>query len=153
MLFNSFEFLWLFPIIFCLYYAITYRDKFLIKCPKLGNYFLIAISYALYIKWNPVYVLILLGVTCITYFAAIKIENDKAYGRKKYIIYTGVCLTLLPLLVFKYYNFLSDTFEHLANSLGVDLGLPGLNWVMPLGISFYTFQALGYLVDVYLKRF
>ena len=152
MLFNSFEFLWLFPIIFCVYYLITCRNNLVRKFPKMGNYLLIAISYGLYIKWKPVYALILLGVTAITYYSALKIEKEHSYRNKKYLIYSGIALTVLPLLVFKYYNFLNESLTSLLRLMGVSIGLPGLNWVMPIGISFYTFQAIGYLADVYLKR-
>lgn len=152
MLFNSFEFLWIFPVIFCVYYLVTCRSQLMYKYPKLGNYLLIVISYGLYIKWKPVYVLILLGVTAITYLMALKIEKDQAYGKKKYLIYSGIFLAVFPLLLFKYYNFLNDQFSEILGVFGIQTGLPGLNWVMPLGISFFTFQAIGYLLDVYMQR-
>lgn len=59
---------------------------------------------------------------------------------------------MLPLLVFKYYNFINDSVFELLSSLGLRFKLPGLNWAIPMGISFFTFQALGYLFDVYHKR-
>lgn len=152
MVFNSFEFLWLFPIVFCVYYLITSWKVVVRQFPKIGNFFLIAISYGLYIKWKPVYALILLGVTAITYFAALLIEKEKVYGHKRYLIWCGIILAILPLAVFKYYNFLNDTLIALLGGLNLEVGLPGLNWVMPLGISFFTFQAVGYLADVYLQR-
>lgn len=152
MLFNSFEFLWLFPIIFCVYYLITCKKRLIDKFPKIGNYLLIAISYGLYIKFKPEYALVLLGVTAITYLTALKIEKGHAYGKKKYLIFCGIALAVLPLLVFKYYHFLCSSFESLFGEIGISTGLPGLNWVMPLGISFFTFQAIGYLADVYLQR-
>lgn len=151
MVFNSFEFLWLFPIVFCVYYLIASWKDLVSQIPAISNFLLIAISYGLYIKWKPVYALILLGVTAITYFGALIIEKEQAFGKKKYLIYIGIVLATMPLAIFKYYNFLNDTLKAL---LGGDLegGLPGLNWVMPLGISFFTFQAVGYLADVYLQR-
>ena len=152
MLFNSFEFLWLFPIIFCVYYLVICRKKLIALYPKIGNYLLIAISYGLYIKWKPVYALVLLGVTAITFLAALKIEKDNAYGKKKYIVFSGITLAALPLLVFKYYNFLAQSFESLLGGVNISIGLPRLNWAMPLGISFFTLQAIGYLADVYLQR-
>ena len=152
MIFNSFEFLWLFPLIFAVYYLITMRKSLISKYPKIGNWTLLIISYGLYIKWEPVYVLIIFGVTAITYFSALIIEKEQAYGKKKYLIYTGTILTLLPLLLFKYYNFLNDQLTIFLDSCGLSTGLPGLNWAMPLGISFFTFIALGYLFDVYYQR-
>lgn len=82
MLFNSFEFLWLFPIIFCIYVVVAYRNKLIKKTPGIANYVLIAISYALYIKWKPVYALILLGVTAITYLFALLIEKNYIIAKK-----------------------------------------------------------------------
>lgn len=92
----------------------------------------------------------LLGITAVTYFAAIALEQS---GRKrKYIVSAGVLLALLPLLIFKYYNFISQSFTDLLDLAGLRFHLPGLNWALPVGISFYTLQALGYLWDVYYGR-
>lgn len=124
----------------------------MMKIPRLGNYVLIAISYGLYTKYNPACALVLLGVTVITFLAALKIEKDQAFGCKKYLIWTGIILALIPLILFKYYNFISSQLSAGLALCGVSVGLPGLNWVMPLGISFYTLQAVGYLADVYLQR-
>ena len=109
MLFNSFEFLWLFPLIFIIYYLVVNWKWLVSNYPKVGNFLLIAISYGLYLKWKPVYALVLLGVTAITYMFALKIEQDKAYGRKRYLIWCGFALAALPLLIFKYYNFINET--------------------------------------------
>ena len=152
MLFNSFEFLWLFPIIFCIYVVVAYRNKLMKKIPGIANYVLIAISYGLYIKWKPVYALILLGVTAITYLFALLIEEKEDKSRQRMLIWGGISLAALPLLVFKYYNFLNETLENILGGANISVGLPGLNWAMPLGISFFTLQAIGYLADVYLKR-
>lgn len=152
MIFNSFQFLWLFPIIFCVYWTVTRWMGRKELVPRWSNYLLIAISYGLYLQWKPVYALVLLGVTAVTYLAALKIERDKAYGRKKYIVCSGLILAALPLLVFKYYNFLNDCITGLLGGLNIQVGLPGLNWAMPLGISFFTLQAIGYAADVYLQR-
>lgn len=83
---------------------------------------------------------------------ALIIEKKRAYGCSHYLICTGVVLALLPLLVFSYYNFLNDSIASLLKSFGIEAGLPGLNWALPLGISFYTFMAVGYLFDVYYQR-
>lgn len=152
MLFNSFEFLWLFPLIFVIYYSVVNWRWLVSNYPKVGNFLLIVISYGLYLKWKPVYALVLLGVTAVTYLFALKIERDNAYGKKKYIVWSGIALASLPLILFKYYNFLNDTLTTILGGANINIGLPGLNWAMPLGISFFTFQAIGYLADVYLQR-
>lgn len=145
MVFNSFQFLWLFPLVFIGYYAISY----LLQKRSLGqgsNILLLLLSYALYVQYVPWCVLVLLWVTIVTYFAALFISNQKQY--KKAICWGGVILGILPLVFFKYYNFLSDNI----NALLDHHYLAGLNWAIPIGISFFSFQAIGYVVDVYKQR-
>lgn len=117
-----------------------------------GNVLLLAISYGLYAQVNAAYTLILLGVTAITYSFALLIEHRKAFGQKRYMVASGMLLALLPLLVFKYYNFIIGAGNDLFASLHIATKLPGLNWAVPVGISFFTFQAVGYLMDVYYRR-
>lgn len=143
MIYNSFHFIVLFPILFLLYYVIPAKNG------RWRNVYLLLVSYLLYINWKPAYALILLGVTIITYFCARSFEVVK---KRNLVLLWGSLLTLLPLLVFKYYNFINDSFFELLSSMGLELKLPGLNWAIPMGISFFTFQALGYMFDVYHKR-
>lgn len=137
MIFNTFQFLWLFPVVFAVYYGICRFAKGKSNLSRLGNYTLLLISYAVYIQYKPAFALILLWVTAITYFGAIVISRQKAYGNKKYLVTISVLLTLLPLLFFKY--------RHFGQAAGGGVAIP-------LGISFYTFQALGYLWDVYYRK-
>ena len=143
MVFNSFNFIILFPLIFLLYYAIP------AKYHRARNLFLLVVSYLLYLQWKPVYALILLGVTAVTYYAAIKVESSK---RPKTILTAGVLVAMLPLVFFKYFNFINDSISDALSVVGLNFHLVGLNWAIPIGISFFTFQALGYLWDVYYKR-
>lgn len=143
MIYNSVNFIVLYPLIFLLYYVIPARYT------KARNIFLLAVSYLLYLQWKPVYALILLGVTAITYFAALKVTESR---HPKKLITISVILTILPLLFFKYFNFINDSISTLISAVGLDFHLQGLNWAIPIGISFFTFQALGYLWDVYYKR-
>ena len=148
MIFNSFQFIWLFPIIFAVYYIVDWVVGEKCKDSRIANLLLIAISYGLYMQWNPKYALVLLGVTAITYISARLIDKHDAFGRKKYLIWTGTFLALLPLLVFKYTNFILDGISDLFGRVdSVELNL-----IAPIGISFFTFQAVGYLFDVYYKR-
>lgn len=103
-------------------------------------------------QWNAAFGLVLLGVTGVTYLGARVIEARQAYGRKKYLIWTFAVLALVPLLVFKYYNFITRAGASALQWIGIDSALPGLNWVVPLGLSFYTFQAVGYVCDVYRQK-
>ncbi len=143
MIFNSFNFIILFPLIFFLYYAIP------AKYQKARNLFLLAVSYLLYLQWKPVYALILLGVTAVTFYSALAIKKAKS---PKLVVTIGVLLGLLPLAFFKYFNFINETISNGLAMIGLDFHLVGLNWAIPIGISFFTFQALGYLWDVYYKR-
>ena len=143
MIYNSVNFKILYPLIFLLYYLIPARYT------KLRNIFLLAVSYLLYLQWKPVYAVILLAVTAITYYAALKVNGSR---HPKRLITVSVILTLLPLLFFKYFNFINDSISALLSAIGLDFHLQGLNWAIPIGISFFTFQALGYLWDVYYKR-
>lgn len=156
MIFNSFGFLSLFPIIFIIYYL---TPAFMSKIckgennfTKVGNGLLVIISYSLYAKWKPVYALVLMWVTFVTYASALLIEKRRSYGNKKYIFLIGIVLSSLPLFLFKYYDFVSAQLETFIGYFGISVGISGLNWAMPLGISFFTLQAVGYLADVYLKR-
>lgn len=153
MIFNSFQFLWLFPLIFIVYWGAGRLSSSSGKGKRIAQYVLLAISYALYAQWSLPYTLILFGITLCTYSFALLIERNKAYGRKKYIIWIGAILTILPLVVFKYYNFITQAGASALAWIGIDRPSPGLNWVVPLGLSFYSFQALGYLWDVYYRKY
>lgn len=87
MIFNSFEFLWMFPVIFIVYFLIIHNKKKENNYPRIANYILIAISYGLYIKWKPIYALILLGVTAITYLFALLIEKKEDKSRQRMLIW------------------------------------------------------------------
>ena len=143
MIYNSFNFIVLFPLIFLLYYIIPARYQ------KGRNVFLLTVSYLLYLNWKPVYALILLGVTGATFLAAIQLKSE---GNRKIIMALGGAISLLPLLFFKYFNFINEQIYALLSLIGLRYELHGLNWAIPIGISFFSFQALGYLFDVYYKR-
>ena len=144
MIYNSFLFLVCFPLIFLLYYLIP------AKYQKGRNLFLLAVSYLLYVNWKPVYALILLGVTGITYLAGMWIEHKREHAKRIMII--GVIAGLLPLFFFKYFTFINEQIYELLSWAGLRCELQGLNWAVPVGISFFTFQAIGYVWDVYYKK-
>ena len=149
MIFNTFQFLWLFPIIFFLVVIIGKRDRLGLKNRKIGNYVLLAVSYLLYMQWEPLYVLILLWVTFITYIGARFLEKTKN-GRIPFILF--LILALSPLFFYKYYDFVIVQLNSLFVFFREKTELHGLNWALPLGISFYTLQSVGYLFDVYKQR-
>jgi D-alanyl-lipoteichoic acid acyltransferase DltB (MBOAT superfamily) len=143
MVYNSFNFIIIFPLIFLLYYAIPAQYG------RIRNVYLLLVSYLLYLQWKPVYALILLCVTAVTYFTAIAVEKSK---HPKAVLTAGVLLGLSPLVFFKYFNFINETISSAMAQVGLAFHLQGLNWAIPVGISFFTFQALGYLWDVYYRR-
>lgn len=143
MIYNSFNFLILFPLIFLGYYLIPTKNH------KARNIFLLLVSYLLYINWKPAYALVLLGVTVASYVSARLLEKAK---KRKIMVILGGAISVLPLLFFKYFNFINETLYSLLSTIGLRYELQGLNWAIPVGISFFTFQAIGYVMDVYYKR-
>lgn len=116
-------------------------------------------------NWKPAFALVLLGVTLVTYWGGqilslelnvdsleIKKSEEIKVRKKKHLVWLFALLGLLPLLVFKYYNFLNDSISTSLASVGLQFAMPGLNWAIPVGISFFTFQAVGYILDVYHGR-
>lgn len=144
MVFNSFSFIVFYPLIFLLYYLIP------LKYHVVRNFFLLAVSYLLYISITPFYALILLLVTIFSYFTAVLIDRHR--NSRKIFLILGGAATVMPLLMFKYFNFINCFVRDVLSFWGLDLNLPGLNWAIPIGISFYTLQAISYVIDVYYSR-
>lgn len=139
MTFTSLEFLLFFPAVVLLYNIIP---------QKLRVWYLLVVSYVFYAFMQPVYLLLLAAVTGITYgftrwMGAID-DDDK----KKRIMIWGIILVLLPLFFFKYYNFFNESITALLAGIGLHTAIPKISWMLPVGISFYTFMAIGYLIDV-----
>lgn len=150
MLFNSLKFLLIFPLIFGIHWAIPARWN------QVRKLFLILVSYLLYMNFKPAFALVLLGVTLVTYwggqFLELKDGSKELRVRRKRLVWCFALLALLPLLIFKYYNFLNESISEGLAALGIHFSMPGLNWAVPVGISFFTFQAVGYMLDVYHGR-
>ena len=151
MAFNSFSFWLVFPFIFGLYWLIPSKYN------QWRKVFLVLASYLLYMNWKPAFAIVLLGVTLVTYwggqFLQVKDEglNNNSSKRKR-LVWLFALLGTLPLLVFKYYNFLNDSLTEGLAAIGLKFSMPGLNWAVPVGISFFTFQTVGYMLDVYHGR-
>ena len=140
MAFNSIRFLVFFPVVLLLYYVIPGKYK---------NVWLLICSYFFYGCWNVRYCLLLLICTLLSYFVAIIAEeNAENPGFKKKIFIMGVLFLVGMLSAYKYTNFVLQNLSELLGRFGLS-ELPQLDIVMPVGISFFTFQALGYLIDVY----
>ncbi len=141
MIFNSIAFLLFFPVVCIVYFALP--------TIRLRNLFLLAASYYFYMNWEPVYALLLLASTGITYFAAQGVA--KYENHKKLLLTIGIVLNLLILFFFKYFNFAADNVTALMEFFGVKISIPEFKVLLPVGISFYIFQAMGYMIDVYRK--
>lgn len=143
MLFNSLAFLLFFPIVCALYYAIPSARV------KERNLLLLMASYYFYMNWEPVYAILLLMSTIITYFAAFGMGHFKDKRIRKIYLVSGLVFNLAILFLFKYYNFLASNIEEVLQISGLGLHIPKFYMLLPVGISFYIFQALGYSIDVY----
>lgn len=140
MIFTSFNFLIFFPLVVVFFYV----------CPKQFRWiYLLAVSYFFYINVNAVYALLLAGVTLTTYVCSRLMERCSSEGGKKICLVTDIVLVLLPLFFFKYYNFVNDGIVSFLSVVGLCWPLPTISYLLPIGISFYTFMAIGYIIDVY----
>lgn len=140
MSFNSLEFLVFFPVVVVLYFALPHRCRL---------WLLLVSSYLFYMSWNAPYALVLVAMTAIDYTAGLMMGNTE--DKRKRRRYLGVSLTanLLLLAVFKYFNFISETAYGVMAFLGHPVQLPLVDVILPLGISFHTFQTMAYAIDVY----
>jgi D-alanyl-lipoteichoic acid acyltransferase DltB (MBOAT superfamily) len=109
---------------------------------------LLGASSLFYMAFVPIYVLILYFTIVVDYIIGIEIE--KAQGKKrKYLLYVSVAANMGVLAIFKYYNFFIDNFNALFSAIGFEVHLPVMNILLPLGLSFHTFQALSYTIEIY----
>ncbi|MBQ1848802.1 MAG: MBOAT family protein [Lachnospiraceae bacterium] len=140
MQFNSVQFLIFFPIVVGIYFLVPKKLKYL---------WLLISSYYFYACRNAGFALFLLASTVITYGAGLLLEKSQEQKKKKWIVAGSLVINLGILGYFKYTNFLLGTITGIAQVFGIQVQRPVFDFLMPLGISFYTFQALGYLIDVY----
>ncbi len=140
MSFNSYQFLIFFPAVVLLYY--------LIPCKWRKNW-LLFVSYCFYMSWSPKYALLLFTATVVTWISACAMERTDKRNIKKYSLIGTVALLLFILFLFKYFVFTWNTIRSGVSFFGGTLGECPMRFVLPVGISFYTFQVLGYLIDVY----
>ena len=147
MLFNSLSFLIFFPIVLLVYFIVPNRIK---------NFWLLISSYYFYMCWNAKYALLILTSTIITFISGLlleKIKNSKNESKKtflkKLVVIASFTTNLGILFYFKYINFLFDLLKDSFKLLNITINTPTFDIILPVGISFYTFQALSYTIDVY----
>jgi alginate O-acetyltransferase complex protein AlgI len=141
MLFNSPTFVAFFVLVFCLYWLLRSRQP--------QNVLLLVASYVFYGAWSWKFLLLLILSTLVDYTCGRLIAAAPTQARKRLIMIVSVSTSLTVLATFKYLGFFVREAAHLLESLGFEAHLPVLNIVLPVGISFYTFQTIGYVIDVY----
>ena len=147
MLFNSLEFLLFLPIVFLLYWFVFNKNI------KAQNFFIVAVSYLFYGWWDWTFLLLIAFTTLCSYFSGLLVEKYKDQSEiSKWICIGNVLLNLGVLGIYKYYDFFIESFASAFDSFGIHLSIQSLGLVLPVGISFYTFQALSYTIDVYKKK-
>jgi len=140
MLFNSFIFLLFFPIVIAVYYALPLK-------PRL--WWLFTASCFFYMYAYPPYILVLFGLIILDYICAIWISRTSNAGKRKVVLIVSIAANAFVLISFKYYDFLMSSTEAVTKAIGLDWQAPLLHWVLPIGLSFHTFQSISYVVDVY----
>ncbi len=113
---------------------------------------LLGASCFFYMSWNPWFILLIIASTSVDYLVALYLERIQSQARRKLLVALSVTINLGILAFFKYTVFALDTTRNVCNVLGLSLSVPILQVVLPLGISFYTFEAISYVVDVYRKK-
>ncbi len=154
MLFNSFEFLLFLPIVFLFYWFVfgAYRPKWLSWFDELKaqNFFIVVVSYIFYGWWDWRFLLLIALTSFCSWGSGILISQSPEKSRNsKFWLWSNIILNLAILGFFKYFNFFVQSFVDAFAGLGITLQATTLNIILPVGISFYTFQALSYSIDVY----
>jgi alginate O-acetyltransferase complex protein AlgI len=135
MLFNTLEFLLFFPVVLVLFYLLPHKYRWLL---------LLVASYYFYMGWNPAYVLLLVLTTTVDFYVANRMQDYADKKDRRPWLLLSLFFNIGLLMYFKYYNFFIDNINSLSDS-----GLRYMQFLLPVGISFYTFQEMGYVIDVY----
>jgi alginate O-acetyltransferase complex protein AlgI len=138
MVFNSLQFLFFFLAVTCLYFALPHRFRWML---------LLFASCFFYMAFVPIYILILFFTIVIDYYAGIMIEGTET-KKKRYLIYSLVA-NIGVLAIFKYYNFINLNLSAVLHAVGMGNPLPAMSLLLPIGLSFHTFQAMSYTIEVY----
>lgn len=142
--FNSLAFLILLPVVTLVHWLLPHRAR---------KYWLLAASYFFYMYWNPLLILLLLASTAVDYTVSLGMEkNDESPSVRKLLLLCSVTVNLGLLFFFKYWDFFAGEVNRLSAWLSIAYRVPKLNLILPVGISFYTFQTMSYTIDVYRKE-
>lgn len=146
MLFNSLDFAVFLPIVFFLYWFITNRSL------KLQNSLIVVASYVFYGWWDWRFLSLILFSTIVDYLVGLGLHKKEGAKTRKLLLWTSIVVNIGFLGFFKYYNFFLENFQKAFTFLGAEFSGDTLNIVLPVGISFYTFQTLSYSIDIYKRK-
>lgn len=146
MLFNSISFAIFLPIVFCLYWFLFKKSL------KAQNVLLLIASYFFYACWDWRFLFLLVFSTLLDYYTGLMICNTDSKNTKKFWFWFSISVNLGFLGVFKYYNFFAESFAAGLNTIGLQVNPWTLQLILPIGISFYTFHGLSYVIDIYKER-
>jgi D-alanyl-lipoteichoic acid acyltransferase DltB (MBOAT superfamily) len=146
MLFNSIDFAIFLPIVFILYWFGTNKNL------KLQNFLIVAASYLFYGWWDWRFLSLILFSTIVDYSVGLGLLKQENQTKRKILLWTSILVNLGFLGFFKYYNFFLDNFITAFSFFGTEIKANSLNIILPVGISFYTFQTMSYSIDVYKRK-
>ncbi|CAM3511491.1 MBOAT family O-acyltransferase [Aequorivita lipolytica] len=146
MLFNSFSFGLFLPITLLIYWAVGFKKI------KTQNAVLLVASYLFYGLWDWRFLFLIVASSLVDYFAGLAVANSENRNNQKIYLYSSLLWNLGVLFIFKYYNFFIEEFALLFNQNQGEYMFSSLNLILPIGLSFYTFQTMSYTIDVYKKR-
>ena len=146
MFFNSIDFAIFLPIVFIIYWLLLKNNL------KLQNLLIVASSYVFYGWWDWRFLFLVLFSTVVDFYIGKSLWTEKHQLKRKYLLWISILVNLGFLGFFKYYNFFLDNFITSFSFLGAEIRLSSLKIILPVGISFYTFQTLSYTIDVYKNK-
>ena len=146
MLFNSLDFAIFLPIVFLLYWFVAQKNL------KLQNALIVLASYVFYGWWDWRFLSLIIFSTVVDYLVGQKLKVEEKQSKRKVLLWTSILVNLGFLGFFKYYNFFLENFVDAFSLFGMQINANSLNIILPVGISFYTFQTLSYTIDVYKKK-
>lgn len=146
MLFNSIDFAIFLPIVFILYWFVANKNL------KLQNFLIVASSYLFYGWWDWRFLFLILFSTVVDYLIGVGLSKQENQTKRKILLWISILVNLGFLGFFKYYNFFLDNFVTAFSFFGTEIKGNSLNIILPVGISFYTFQTLSYTIDVYKRK-
>ena len=146
MLFNSLDFAIFLPIVFVLYWFVCQKNL------KLQNFLVLVASYVFYGWWDIRFLSLIVFTTLVDYVVGRRLEVEERKGKRKMLLWISIVVNLGFLGFFKYYNFFLDNFLAAFSFFGQEISVNSLNIILPVGISFYTFQTMSYTIDVYRRK-